>query len=158
MQHTVNISDAKIASKSGDVLVTYSLGSCIGVGLWDPQAMVAGLLHFQLPTGTLDVERSRRQPLMFGDTGLEWLLAQMTAQGASKKRLKVKLAGGAKMFEDNAQFDIGKRNHTSIRKALWQHGLFVDKEEVGGNAARTVFFHVADGKFTLKRQGVSVDL
>jgi chemotaxis protein CheD len=158
MQHTVNISDAKVSSRPGDVLVTYSLGSCIGVALWDPMVPIAGLLHFQLPSATLDPERGKRQPLMFGDSGLEWLINQMVAQGANKKRLKVKLAGGAKMFADNAQFDIGKRNHTTIRKALWQHGLFVDAEECGGNVARTVYLNVQDGKFTLKRAGEAVDL
>jgi chemotaxis protein CheD len=150
MQLTVNISDAKVSRNAGDTLVTYSLGSCIGVTLCDPTIPVAGLLHFQLPSSTMDPERAKRQPHLFGDSGLQSLLAMMEAAGANKKRLKVKLAGGAKMFEDSGTFDIGKRNHTAIRKALWQAGLFVDKEDVGGSSPRTVYVSVADGRVTLK--------
>ncbi|MFT3785579.1 MAG: hypothetical protein QM770_05370 [Tepidisphaeraceae bacterium] len=59
MQHTVNISDAKVSTSPGDTLVTYSLGSCIGVMLYDPNLPIAGLLHFQLPTSTMDPERAK---------------------------------------------------------------------------------------------------
>lgn len=158
MQITVNISDAKVSSSPGDTIVTYSLGSCIGVTLYDPMLPIAGMLHFQLPSSSLDAERARRQPLMFADSGLEALIRELEARGANKRRLKVKLAGGAKMFEDSSTFDIGKRNHTAIRKALWQHGLFVDAEEVGGSTPRTVYINVADGKVTLKRGGTSTEL
>jgi len=159
MQQTVSISDAKVSNSASDVLVTYSLGSCIGVAVWDPMIPCAGLLHFQLPTGTLDPERARSKPLMFGDTGLAWLITEMEKKGANRKRLKVKLAGGAKMFEDKSStFDIGKRNHTSIRKALWQLGLFVSAEEIGGNIPRTVYQNVTDGKTILKRSGETVEL
>jgi chemotaxis protein CheD len=155
MQHTVNISDAKVSKNATDVIVTYSLGSCIGVMLYDPHIPVAGMLHFQLPTATMDPERAKKQPHLFGDSGLDSLLNMMLANGASKKRIKVKLAGGAKMFEGSESFDIGKRNHQSIRKALWQHGLFIDKEDVGGAAPRTVNLNVADGAITIKSGGSS---
>jgi chemotaxis protein CheD len=159
MQHTVSISDAKVSNATTDTLVTYSLGSCIGVAVWDPQVPCAGLLHFQLPTGSLDPERAKSKPLMFGDTGLTWLISEMEKKGASRKRMKVKLAGGAKMFEDKSStFDIGKRNHTAIRKALWQLGLFVASEEVGGAVPRTVYQNVGDGKTILKRSGETVEL
>ena len=158
MQITVNISDAKVSKNPGDTIVTYSLGSCIGVTLYDPLLPIAGLLHFQLPTSTMDAERAKRQPMMFADSGLESLINEMVARGANKKRLKVKLAGGAKMFEDSSTFDIGKRNHTAIRKALWQHGLFVDAEDVGGSTPRTVYVNVTDGKVTLKKGGQTAEI
>lgn len=158
MQIIVNISDARVSANPGDTIVTYSLGSCIGVMLYDPVVPIAGLLHFQLPTSTMDADRAKRQPLMFADSGLETLINEMVARGANKRRLKVKIAGGAKMFEDNSTFDIGKRNHTAIRKALWQHGLFVDAEECGGSVPRTVSINVADGKVLLKRGGATAEL
>ncbi|MFT3785580.1 MAG: hypothetical protein QM770_05375 [Tepidisphaeraceae bacterium] len=86
------------------------------------------------------------------------LVGAMEKEGANRKRMKVKLAGGAKMFEDASTFDIGKRNHTSIRKALWQLGMFVDKEDVGGSSPRTVFLNVVDGKVTLKTGGSTTEL
>ncbi|HMO26541.1 MAG TPA: chemotaxis protein CheD [Tepidisphaeraceae bacterium] len=158
MQITVSISDARVSSNVGDTLVTFSLGSCIGVAVYDPQMPAAGLLHFQLPSATMDAARAQQNPCMFGDSGLEFLLKQMEAKGANRKRLKVRIMGGAKMLADNSTFDIGKRNHTAIRKALWQHGLFLDKEDCGGTVPRTVYFNVADGRITMKRGGETVEL
>jgi chemotaxis protein CheD len=153
MQHVVSISDAKVSDRPEDVLVTYSLGSCIGVALHDPGRSVAGLLHFQLPTSTLDAERARQNPLMFADTGFEALLQRMLSMGADKKRLKIRIAGGAKMLNDATTFDIGRRNHAAIRKVLWHHGLFLDKEDCGGTTPRTMYLSVGDGTLVLKTQG-----
>ncbi|MEM8872998.1 MAG: chemotaxis protein CheD [Planctomycetota bacterium] len=156
MQLTINISDFKVSKNPGDVLVTYSLGSCIGVAIADPQAQVAGLLHFQLPESRMDEDRAVRQPAMFADTGLDALIASMIEHGAEKRRLRVKIAGGAKMLAGSETFDIGKRNHTAIRKALWKHGLMVDTEECGGNVPRTMYVNVADGRVMLKRKADTV--
>jgi chemotaxis protein CheD len=95
------------------------------------------MLHYQLPSGALDRDRAARQPAMFADTGTEYLLARMAAAGAVKRRLKVKLAGGAQMFDDGGVFNIGRRNHAAIRKVLWQHGLLIDGEDVGGSSPAT---------------------
>lgn len=146
----VNISDARATSDSGDTLVTYSLGSCIGVTLWDPLRRIGGMLHHQLPAASLDPAKAKAQPHMFADSGLESLLNQMLALGAEKKRLKVKIAGGAQMLNDAGLFNIGRRNHAAIRKALWQHGLFVDAEDVGGAAPRNLYLQVGDGTVTSK--------
>ncbi len=155
MTITVNVSDAKFSTNPEDVIVTYSLGSCIGVCLFDPVAQVAGMLHFQLPTSTIDAARAAEKPLMFADTGMAMLLQQMEMAGASRKRMIVKLAGGANMLNDAAQTSIGKRNHTAIRKILWQNGMFVKSEDVGGQSPRTIYFSVADGALTIKASGIS---
>jgi chemotaxis protein CheD len=152
---TINVSDARSSGNPGDVLVTYSLGSCIGVCLYDPQAKVAGLLHYQLPTSTLDAARAKERPAMFADTGMALLLAQMEALGAQRRRMKVKLAGGAAMLNDASSFNIGKRNHAAIRKILWQLGMFIETEDVGGKSPRTVYLAVADGTLTIKSDGIT---
>ena len=152
---TINVSDARSSGNPGDVLVTHSLGSCIGVCLYDPHARVAGLLHYQLPSSTLDAMRAKERPAMFADTGMALLLAQMEALGAQKRRMKVRLAGGAAMLNDASSFNIGKRNHAAIRKILWQHGMFIETEDVGGNAPRTVYLAVADGALTIKSGGIT---
>jgi chemotaxis protein CheD len=158
MQLTVNISDAKVSANAGDVLATYSLGSCIGVAIYDPQLPLAGLLHFQLPNASMDPARAQQNPCMFGDSGLALLLQQMEARGANRRRLKIKLMGGAKMLNDASTFDIGRRNHTAIRKALWHYGLFVDAEDCGGTTPRTVYLNVSDGQILMKRGGETLNL
>ena len=158
MTIVVNVSDAKVSADPQDVIATYSLGSCIGVALYDPVRKVGGMLHFQLPTSTLDADRARQLPTMFADTGMALLIQQMEALGAEKRRLKVKLAGAAQMLNDAAMFNIGKRNHAAIRKLLWQYGMFIDGEDVGGKSPRNLYLKVADGEVTIKTQGQTVAL
>jgi chemotaxis protein CheD len=158
VQFVVNISDAKVASGDDDSIITYSLGSCIGVALYDPAKKIAGLLHFQLPSGAMDQARASQSPFMFADTGLTKLLELMAGAGADKKRLKCKIAGGAKMLEGTSTFDIGKRNHTSIRKALWQAGILLDGEDCGGTTPRTMSIHAGTGAVSLKRSGQVVSM
>jgi chemotaxis protein CheD len=153
MQLTVNISDAKASKSVDDTLITYSLGSCIGVSLSDPAAKVAGLLHFQLPDSKMDKARAQTNPAMFADTGLDSLVQSVELLGGHKRRLKVKLAGGAKMLAGSDTFDIGRRNHAAVRKALWKHGLMVDREDCGGNKPRTMIVRVADGQTSLRIGG-----
>jgi len=66
----VGISDFKISNKAGDIIVTYALGSCIGISIYDPVAKVGGLLHYMLPDSTLDVKKAAETPAMFADTGI----------------------------------------------------------------------------------------
>ena len=145
MKRVVGISEAVASNDMEDVLVTYSLGSCIAVSLYDPVMRVAGLLHFQLPSSTADPDRARQRPLMYADTGMQWLLQQMDERGGETRRLRIALIGGAKMLNDGNLFDIGRRNHASIRKILWQKGLFIAAEHVGGNFPRSVRMKVEDG-------------
>ncbi|MDB5294045.1 MAG: Chemotaxis protein CheD [Phycisphaerales bacterium] len=158
MQTIVDISDAKVSADPADTLVTYSLGSCIGVAVYDPAARVAGLLHCQLPTGTMDPAKAAGRPAMYADTGLAHLMKLMAARGASPRRLQVRLAGGAQMFDDGGVFSIGKRNHAAVRKALWQHGLMVAAEAVGGSSPRTMYVGVADGQVSLRTGTVTTTL
>jgi chemotaxis protein CheD len=152
VQVVVNVSDARTSDTVEDVLVTYSLGSCIGVALYDPIARLAGLLHYQLPSSSLDPQRARDNPLMFADTGMQRLLGEMEARGAQRRRMKVKLAGAAQMLNDANLFNIGKRNHTAIRKLLWQYGMFIEAEEIGGAIPRTLYLRASDGNVTIRSQ------
>lgn len=155
MTIVVNMSDAKVARDPDATLATYSLGSCIGVSLYDPVAKVGGMLHYQLPAASLDADKAKANPCMFADTGMQYLLDEMARHGADKRRLKVKLAGAAQMLNDNSMFSIGKRNHAAIRKILWQCGLFIDAEHVGGTTPRHLYLGVADGAVTIKAAGES---
>ena len=48
---TIGISDLKVC-RPPDVLVTYALGSCVGICLLDSVAGVGGLSHIMLPDST----------------------------------------------------------------------------------------------------------
>ena len=57
----VGIADMKMAQGSG-MLVTYALGSCIGICFYDPMLKLAALLHIMLP---LNLETGRKSPLKY---------------------------------------------------------------------------------------------
>ena len=149
----ITVSDAKVSCDPSDVLVTYSLGSCIGVCLYDPATNIGGMLHYQLPNSKIDPKRAKSNPFMFGDTGMKILVDKLVSMGAKKKRMQVKIAGGASMATGPKGFDIGKRNHLAFRKIMWKNGMFVDSEDVGGFSPRNVYLDVADGAVTVKSNG-----
>lgn len=155
---TVNISDARISQEPADVLVTYSLGSCIGVCLYDPQAHIGGMLHYQLPDSKMDPQRAAQKPLMFADTGMKLLIDKMQSMGANKKRMQVKIAGGAAMDIGPKGFDIGKRNYLAIRKILWKNGMFIDAEDIGGSSPRNMYLNIETGAVTVRSTGLEKQL
>ena len=48
---TVGIADLNVA-KAPDTLVTYALGSCVGVCIYDNMKKIAGMVHIMLPLST----------------------------------------------------------------------------------------------------------
>lgn len=153
IKKTVNISDAKVSNNPVDTLVTYSLGSCIGVCVYDVRTKIGGMLHYQLPESKMDPDRAKRDPFMFADTGMKMLVDKMVTMGANKKRLLIKIAGGASMSNGPSGFDIGKRNYLALRKICWMNSLFIDKEDIGGSSPRNMYLNVSDGTVMVKTNG-----
>lgn len=139
----VGIADMKIA-RQGEKLITYALGSCIGICLYDPQLKLAAMVHIMLP---INMEAGRKNVFKYADTGIRETLNQMIAKGASKTRLIAKIAGGAKMFEVNGGSlgNIGQRNSDSVHQVLRREGIRLQWEDVGGTTARTMEFDSATG-------------
>ncbi len=140
----VGIADMKMAKGDG-MLVTYALGSCIGICLYDPLPKLGALVHIMLP---LNLETGRTHPLKYADTGIRDTLRQMVLRGANKSRITAKIAGGAKMFDvsgSSSLGNIGQRNIESVRIVLKKEGVRLLKEDVGGSVARTLLFDVSNG-------------
>jgi chemotaxis protein CheD len=152
-QVVVGISDCRVSVDTAATLVTYALGSCIAVMLYDPVRKVGGMLHFMLPESSLDRNKAAANPFMFADTGIPTLLEQIRACGSDGKRLQVRLAGGAQVLDPQNVFAIGRRNYLAARKELWKFGLLVSGEAVGGELSRTVRLSVDSGKSWLREGG-----
>ena len=141
----------KMAKDSG-TLITYALGSCIGICLYDPLIKLGALIHIMLP---LNMETGRTNTMKYADTGIRETIKQMEARGASKARLTAKIAGGAKMFEiTGGSFgNIGQRNIESVHMVLKREGIRLLKEYVGGTVARTLSFEVSTGEAIIRSHG-----
>ena len=146
----VGISDLKVSGQPEDTLVTYALGSCIGVAVYDPVMKVGGLLHFMLPDSALDANKARENAAMFADTGIPLLFKSCYAIGAEKRRMVVKVAGGASILDDGNYFRIGQKNITALRKIFWRNNVLIDAEDTGRNCNRTVRLEMSSGRCTIK--------
>lgn len=148
---TVGIADMKMAKGSG-MLITYALGSCIGLCFLDPVVHLGALLHIMLP---LNMEAGRKNQLKYADTGIRETLRQMEIKGASRSRITVKIAGGARMFEVKGGNlgNIGQRNIESVHTVLKQEGIRLLAEDVGGTVARTLLFDPVSGQGCIKSYG-----
>lgn len=150
----VGIADAQVSSDGDDELVTYGLGSCVGIAVHDPIARVGGLLHIQMPDSRLDPGDSQRSPFKYADTGIPELFHRAYARGADKARLRVYILGGAQVLDTQGVFGIGQRNVLATRKILMRAGVFIHGEATGGTNSRTVRLHVGTGQVWLRVPGV----
>ncbi|SPE31141.1 putative chemoreceptor glutamine deamidase CheD [Candidatus Sulfopaludibacter sp. SbA3] len=146
----VGVADCYVTNQSNASLVTYALGSCIAVAIYDPLTRVGGLLHFMLPESSLSREKAEMNPYMFADSGVPLLFRRAYSAGAEKRRLVVRLAGGAQVMDNNGVFNIGKRNYLAVRKLLWQAGVLIHAESIGGNESRTVRLEVGTGRLLMR--------
>jgi len=147
----IGIGELVITTNPEAEIVTHALGSCVAVCLWDPVTHVAGMLHFLLPEATLNPERAAKQPATFADTGIPLLFQAAYRAGAVKARLRVHLLGGAAITAGSGGLDVGRRNGLMAKKLLWQNGVLVKGESLGGTDSRTVSLWAADGRVQVTR-------
>jgi chemotaxis protein CheD len=149
----VGVADLAVSRDAGRTIITYALGSCIGVTVYDPVAKVGGMLHFMLPESSVSVEKAAANPAMFGDLGIPLLFEKVALLGAKRERLVVCAAGGAEVLADDGHFRIGNRNRTILRKIFWKQNLLLAADDTGGQHSRTMSMRLSDGVIAIRAQG-----
>lgn len=152
MRYLVEVGDLKLG-RDGDELVTYALGSCLGLVVHDPVAKVGGLLHAMLPLSSINPEKAKSNPFMFVDTGVPELFLRLYEMGGQKGRMLVKAAGCANPMGKDQMFKIGERNYVVLKKLLWKNGILLRAEDIGGSLSRTLHFNVASGEIVISSNG-----
>lgn len=156
MKIIVRIADMKISDNPGATLITYSLGVCIGITLYDPVMKVGGLLHYMLPDSQIDPQKAQKNPWMFADTGIPLFFNEAVRLGAEKRRMEVKVAGGSQILDESGFFNIGERNYLALRKIFLMNNVLIRAEDVGGNVNRTLSIELSSGKVWMKISGNGV--
>jgi chemotaxis protein CheD len=154
----VGIADLAVSNNPNVILTTYSLGSCLGVAIYDPAVQVGGMLHLMLPDSSIDPAKGAAQPAMFVDTGLPALFRAAYELHADKRRIRIYIAGGAQVMDNSGFFNIGKRNYEALTNLLQSHGLRIQAEQVGGLVNRTLCLCLRTGEVSLKTSGQTKDM
>ncbi|WMJ24226.1 chemotaxis protein CheD [Paludicola sp. MB14-C6] len=147
---TIGISDMNITT-APNTLVTFALGSCIGICLYEPILKIGALGHIMLPNCP-DI-KNEKNVNKYADTCIPHMLEKLQGYQCQKTRLKAKIVGGAKMFEvsgDSSFGNIGARNIEAVKKVLQENRIQLYAEDTGLNFGRTVYFHVDTGAVEVK--------
>lgn len=145
----VGIAEAKTAQR-GQVLISYALGSCVGVCLYDSKLGIAGMAHVVLPKNPFK-NQEIKNIYKYADVGVHALVHMMCDLGCDRQRLQAKLAGGARMFDaQGPEWEIGRRNVDAVKLALQREQVPVAKEDTGKNYGRTLYFYGDDGRLEVR--------
>ncbi len=146
----VGMADYKVGC-APDSLISYGLGSCVGIALFDPVVKVGGLSHIMLPDSSS--ARSVENPAKFADSAIPLMLADIIRLGGVKTRIWAKIAGGAQMFSFANTMEImriGDRNAEAVLAILSQLNIPLRGRDTGGNYGRTVELNLERGIFRIK--------
>ena len=160
MKHVIGIADMKISKEPSDVLVTYALGSCVGLYACDIKAGIGGILHFMMPEARVNMEKASVNPYMFADTGIPKFLESMDQAGACIDQLIIKIAGAANLYKKcgDMQYHIGEYNYQAIKTILGDKNLAITAENIGGEVTRTMYAEAGTGLVTLSISRELVEL
>lgn len=146
---TVGISDLKVVSGE-DSLITYALGSCVGICLYDAERKIAGMSHVLLP----QCSPTDNNLMKYADTAIPLLIKEMLAARARKEKLVAKIAGGASMFamafSASSLSQIGTRNVEAVKSSLSRERIPIIAEATGGNQGRTIQFNAETGDLVVR--------
>ncbi len=147
----VGVADIKSATGEENVLVTYALGSCLGITVYDPRRRIGGMLHAMLPDSRQHAATSAQLRIaMFLDTGMTALLNELRKLGAAERGLECKVFGGSQVLGADKFFRIGDRNVAAFQELSPQLGLRVSVWEIGGQVNRTIKFYLESGQVSVR--------
>lgn len=149
----VGVADMLASNDARAELATHSLGSCLGLAIYDPIQRVGGLLHVMLPDSRIDPAKAASSPYMFVDTGVPRLFHAVYAFGGDKGRLIVRVAGGAQFLDQSNLFNIGERNTEHLFALLARNGVSVHAHDVGGRSSRTLRLDMSTGGLSIYTPG-----
>ena len=148
MTSTVNIGCMHVAR--GPSRLVALLGSCVGVALYDPESRVGGLAHVMLPRCPCGDPRSAR----YGDTAVGALVTGLLKAGADRRRIRAKLAGGARLMfsrSDSRVGNVGDANIRVVTESLERMKIPIEGQDLGGTHGRKMTVDLKDFHVRVKR-------
>lgn len=151
----VGVADSIASNDPSAELVTYSLGSCLGVAIYDPVRKCGGLLHVMLPDSKINPTKAAAEPYVFVDTALPRLFQAFCSLGGDRGRVVIKIAGGAQFLDPQKLFNIGERNFVAVSALLARNNYTIHGRDIGGCSSRTMRFSLSTGQVSIHSPAVA---
>ena len=144
-------------------LIETVLGSCVAVSFHCSSMRCGALCHAMLPS---DHGVANGEDYKYVDVSINYMIRVMKQNGMVPSSVVVKLFGGSDMFDaasdsNPARFAVGAENIKMARAVLQQHGIRIQKTDVGGLYGRKLLFFSETGQVFVKklnRKAVDEDL
>ncbi|MBP7459773.1 MAG: chemotaxis protein CheD [Candidatus Delongbacteria bacterium] len=149
-QLIVGIGDAKMSKLPVDQIITYSLGSCLGITIYDPGSKIGGMIHLMLPDSGIESFNRTINPYKYVDTGIPLIFNQLQKMGLDRKRAVIKVAGASQLLDSKGIFNIGKKNYEALQTILAKDQLRITASDIGGTINRTMTLNIDTGRVVLK--------
>lgn len=149
-QLIVRIGDAKMSNQVEDQIITYSLGSCLGITFYDPIHHIGGMIHLMQPNSTIESYNKSINSYKYVDTGVPLILNQLEKMGLDKKKTEIKVAGASQLLDSKGIFNIGKKNFEALQNLLMSQQLWISAHDIGGTITRTLTLYIGTGRVEIK--------
>ncbi len=134
----VGPAEMQVTDTSERILLTSSLGSGVGVAIYDSESGMGGIIHYLLPSSGHFRSRAKNRPLLFADSGIPRFLNALLDLGAKIPSFKVVVAGGSQIIGQDTPYDIARRNQLAAEGILAQNKISINYKEFGGNFYRRI--------------------
>jgi chemotaxis protein CheD len=138
------------------MLIETVLGSCVSAVVWSRRLRVGGISHGALPHCPPDMLRDRgpKPCLRYVDFSIRYLVQEVSALGATRDELEVKLFGGADVLPNLAprpSGSVGSQNCSMALRTLEEEKLRLMNSDLGGTQGRVIYFNTETGEVFLRR-------
>lgn len=132
-------------------VISFILGSCVAVCVWDPASGVGGATHYLLPTWD---GRGTATP-RYGSVAMPLLLQKLTEAGADRSQLRAKVYGGGCLFDTMrdggpGKEHLGTRNVETAKEFLAKVQIQIVSSDLGGERGKRIEFHTKTGEAIVK--------
>ncbi|MFW9996464.1 MAG: chemotaxis protein CheD [Candidatus Odinarchaeota archaeon] len=131
-----------------------TLGSCVGLTVFDPVTKFGGLAHILLSNSPKRKSRANNlYPGTHVELAVSYMLEKFKDRNIPISRLEAKIAGGASMFSSSGSkipvFDIGERNVDKTVELLRKAGVRIVGRDTGKDIGRTMFL-LTNGRVVIR--------
>ena len=140
---TIGPGDFHVTTHTDEVIATV-LGSCVAACIRDPEIGVGGMNHFMLPESNSGVWGNVSANMRYGNFAMETLINEILRNGGDRRRLEVKVFGGATMMANGAR--IGPQNADFVENYLRDEGRRISAGHLRGEHARRIEYFPPSGR------------